>query len=170
MLAGGLVAASVAAATLQGTINGAIPSRESVPLAPLDRGRDDTGTPAPSSWPTAMTVSPTADGEPRPSLRPEHPRPTRTVPRVPDGRFADLLRRFETSIRQGLSVGAIRPDVARDLGNVLADLRRDVDPDDPREVRHGVARLEEKVRTRTREGAITRHRADELLQILDSAP
>jgi len=170
MLAGGLVAASVAAATLQGTIDRAIPGRESVPFAPLERGPDDTGAPAPSSWPTAMTVSPAPDGESRPSPRPEHRGPTRTVPRVPDGRFADLLRRLETSVHQGLSVGEIRPDVARDLGNVIADLRRGVDPDDLREVRYGVARLEGKVRTRTREGAITRHRAAELLLILDSAP
>jgi serine/threonine-protein kinase len=112
-----------------------------------------------------------ADGRaPRPSPEPGPEEPAGTAPARPDDRFADLLRRLRTSIDQGLGAGEIRDDVALDLRNVLADVRREVDPDDPREVRDGVARLREKVATRTREGAITRHRADELLLILDGSP
>jgi serine/threonine-protein kinase len=173
-LVGGLVAASVAATTLQGAIESAIPSREAVPGPPLTTGQGATGTAAPSSRPTAMmTASPAPDawrhGSNGLDLRPTSDPAPQRPPVDSAGRFADLLRRLRTSVAQGLSAGEIRGDVGRDLENVISDVRREVDPDDPGEVRDGVARLKEKVATRTREGAITRHRADELFLILDGA-
>ncbi|CNF72572.1 Uncharacterised protein [Mycobacterium tuberculosis] len=151
----GVVATIAAAATLIVGIGDNLSSRDRSPgrLLPLQ----------------AASPTSTADPDPPatgPAEEPPAEPPATSVP--PETRIRDALLRLRSAVYQGVADGDVRDDAGLDLTNVIEGmLRRQWSPLDRR--RADVAYLQHKISTRTREGAISGGRAEELRLILDDA-
>jgi len=155
---GVLIVAAAAATTLEVTISSTLSHHDGLLRPPVPTRSVPAGDSA---------VEPEPTGSPS-SIRTVTPSPSRTVARPRSAlsvRVRDVLVKFRFAIRQGFEAGEIRGDVARDLDNVAVHAL----DDDDGSLRRDVAGLREKVQTRWREGAITRHRAAEFMVILDQA-
>lgn len=108
---------------------------------------------------------------PAPASSPADPAPEETpaqTPEPPGFRIHEALLRLRFSVDEGVEEGDVRDDVGIDLTNVIERiLDRPWSP--PERRRADVAYLHHKIATRTREGAISDHRADEFHLILDRA-
>ncbi|WP_165978602.1 hypothetical protein [Actinomadura darangshiensis] len=122
-----------------------------------------------------QAASPPASAAPEPSSPPEPsaPEPSSEPPRAETSEplttsIHDALLRLRYSVDEGVAAGDVRDDVGLDLGNVIERMlgqgRRPLE-----RRREDVAYLQQKIATRTREGAITDGRAEELRGILARA-
>ncbi|MFB4311171.1 hypothetical protein [Actinomadura sp. GTD37] len=151
----GVAATIAAAATLVAGIGDTLPSRDRSPgrLLPLQAA---SPPPASAPDPDAPDAEPPSAGPPEPAGPP------------PETRIHDALLRLRSSVYQGVAAGDVRDDVGLDLTNVIEHiLDRPWSPLDRR--RADVARLQYKISTRAREGAISGRRAERLRLILDAA-
>ncbi|MFI0371518.1 hypothetical protein ACH35V_26940 [Actinomadura sp. 1N219] len=89
-------------------------------------------------------------------------------PESSETRIHDALVRLRLSVSQGVEAGDVRGDAGLDLTAAIERmLERPWSPLEHR--RADVSFLHQRIAVRTREGAITGHRADELHLILDRA-
>jgi hypothetical protein len=147
----GIAATIVAATTLVIGIGDNLSSRDRSPdrLLPL------------------QAASPPPSPAPEPEAPSEEPKPPKTSA-SPESRIHDALLRLRSSVYQGVTAGDVRDDVGLDLTNVIEGmLDRQWSPLARR--RADVAYLQHKISTRTREGAITGGRSEQLHRILDNA-
>ncbi|MBO2450913.1 hypothetical protein J4573_27715 [Actinomadura barringtoniae] len=159
---GVLIVAAAAATTLEVTISSTLRHHDGMLRPPVPTRSVPAGDPA-----VEPTVEPTSSPPPVHTVSPSPSRTTGPDERSqPSARVRDVLVKFRFAIRQGFEADEIRGDVARDLDNVAAN---SLDDDGEEQLRRDVVGLKEKVRTRWREGAITRHRAAEFMVILDQA-
>ncbi|MFG2085233.1 MULTISPECIES: hypothetical protein [unclassified Spirillospora] len=154
----GVAATIVAATTLVIGIGDSLgDDRPAGRLLPLQAASPPPSSAPPSASPSA-SPSP-ADPDPEDS-------PAQT--REPGSRIHEALLRLRFSVDEAVEEGDVRDDVGIDLANVIERiLDRPWSP--PERRRADVAYLHHKIDTRTREGGISGHRADEFHLILDHA-
>ncbi|MEU8797390.1 hypothetical protein [Spirillospora sp. NPDC048819] len=147
----GVAATIIAAATLVVGIGDSLgDGRPAGRLLPLQAASPPPPAPAPAP------ADPTPEDGPAQTREP------------PDSRIHEALLRLRFSVDEGVEQGDVRDDVGIDLTNVIERiLDRPWSP--PERRRADVAYLHHKIATRTREGAISDHRADEFHLILDHA-
>ncbi|MGP4021985.1 hypothetical protein [Actinomadura sp. 3N407] len=153
----GVAATIVAAATLVIGIGDSLgDDRPAGRLLPLQAASPPTPTLPPSPSPSPSPSDPTPEDTPTENTEPAEPR------------IYEALLRLRFSVDEGVEEGDVRDDVGIDLTNVIERiLDRPWSP--PERRRADVAYLHHKIATRTREGAISNHRADEFHLILDHA-
>ena len=171
----GVAATVVAAGTLVAGIGDTLSSRDASTgrLLPLQAA---SPPPADSPDPASPTAEASAEASAGASAEatPEQPGPPSDRPSdppsdpPPETRLHDALLRLRSSVYQGAAEGDVRDDVALDLTNVIEGILRQ--PWSPLARRRAdVASLQHKISTRTREGAISDHRAAKFQHILDAA-
>jgi hypothetical protein len=168
---GVLVVSAAAAATLRITISSTLTHHDGLLRPPLPtRSAPADDSVAQTAGPMTPPTSPRATEDPTPSPSRSQARPTAPASTPPPSlRVRDVLIKFRYAIRQGYDAGEIRDDVARDLDNVARNALDHTGSADESVLRRDIADLRDKVETRRREGAITRHRAAEFLVILDQS-
>jgi serine/threonine-protein kinase len=148
------VLTAVVALAVAGTLL-ALATRDSRSGAPLGAPRVVPSTPV-----TASTAPAAAPPSPSPS-------PSRSSP-VGQGSRIDVVQQLIDEVDAGRGTGAIRPDVALDLDNVLRDLRRRLATGAPVDMAGQVAAIRDKIAVRLSEGGLDYPTAGRLLSTLDS--
>ncbi|NKZ07349.1 hypothetical protein [Actinomadura latina] len=158
----GVAATIIAATTLVAGIGDSLSSRDRSAgrLLPLQ-----AASPPPAAAPGRVAPGPDTPAAELPPAGDAEPPETSASP---ESRIHAALLRLRSSVYQGVAIGDVRDDVGLDLTNVIEGmLGRQWSPLDRR--RADVAYLQHKISTRTREGAITSGRAEQLHLILDRA-
>ena len=150
-----LVAASLAAVlaiTGRGSLLGPSAGQGSAPPLPV------SSSPRQAEPTADSTALPTSEPAPAPSSSPTDP-----VPAV-----LATLGRLQPIVDRGQATGAIRPDVALDLDNLITNLRNDIASGRTEDAPLKLAQLREKIQTRLRERALDDEVAARMTAVLSS--